>query len=473
MVYLSIATSSFQSQVSDLLPCNNNNKSTLIYTMLKAYGLLQYFNQVIDLPSCSKSDFRLFHSKEYLEILLDPLLNETLEWEDDAEWQKMGLVASAWTELHQVADSKQPGWFESKRRLYQHFSDDTCVNSADTPPKKSRWDELQELLAAEDPELNPNSGSAPNVEVEAFLFEEHKLNEFGLCHDCHVFGYLPMYCHVVTGATLALARCASNQKTRTVSINWDGGRHHALRSKASGFCYVNDISILIQKLRRLGIQNVSYVDFDLHHGDGVERAFQYSTNVQSISVHLLEPGFFPGSGTLKDASRGKNVVNIPVLHGFDDACLRKVVHRIIIPCLQRHAPQVIVIQCGADGLMGDKYAEWQLTIKGLATNILELVRAFPQANIVLLGGGGYNEKLTSRFYTYLTWILISEFSDMCNSSNPFNRDEDVIPDHEFLECYKEEFYKFWYYDTNGCHTKFLKNDNSADYIERLVRFYDL
>lgn len=51
-----------------------------------------------------------------------------------------------------------------------------------------------------------------------------------------------------------------------------GGRHHAQKDEAKGFCYINDIVLAILQLLR-GFKRVLYVDMDVHHGDGVSTAF--------------------------------------------------------------------------------------------------------------------------------------------------------------------------------------------------------
>ena len=63
-----------------------------------------------------------------------------------------------------------------------------------------------------------------------------------------------------------------------------GGLHHALESKASGFCYVNDINLSILRLLDV-FDKVLYVDIDVHHGDGVEEAFRQSNRVVTLSFH--------------------------------------------------------------------------------------------------------------------------------------------------------------------------------------------
>lgn len=39
-----------------------------------------------------------------------------------------------------------------------------------------------------------------------------------------------------------------NKQAADIAINWAGGLHHAKKSEASGFCYVNDIVLAILEL---------------------------------------------------------------------------------------------------------------------------------------------------------------------------------------------------------------------------------
>ena len=39
-----------------------------------------------------------------------------------------------------------------------------------------------------------------------------------------------------------------NKQETDIAVNWAGGLHHAKKSEASGFCYVNDIVLGILEL---------------------------------------------------------------------------------------------------------------------------------------------------------------------------------------------------------------------------------
>jgi histone deacetylase 1/2 len=61
--------------------------------------------------------------------------------------------------------------------------------------------------------------------------------------DCPVFEGVYEFCQISAGGSLAGA-----VKLNDIAINWAGGLHHAKKSEASGFCYINDIVLAILEL---------------------------------------------------------------------------------------------------------------------------------------------------------------------------------------------------------------------------------
>jgi histone deacetylase 1/2 len=135
-----------------------------------------------------------------------------------------------------------------------------------------------------------------------------------------VFDGLYEFCQISTGGSVAGA-VKLNKQQADIAINWAGGLHHAKKSEASGFCYVNDIVLAILELLKYH-QRVLYIDIDIHHGDGVEEAFYTTDRVMTVSFHKYGE-YFPGTGDLRDigAGRGKYyAVNFPMRDGIDDEC---------------------------------------------------------------------------------------------------------------------------------------------------------
>jgi acetoin utilization deacetylase AcuC-like enzyme len=104
-----------------------------------------------------------------------------------------------------------------------------------------------------------------------------------------------------------------------------GGWHHASAASASGFCVYNDIAIAIAHVQQACEAKVLYIDFDAHHGDGVQQAFYDDPRVMTISFHETERYLFPGTGDVFELGQGTGrgiFVNIP-LEPFteDDSCI--------------------------------------------------------------------------------------------------------------------------------------------------------
>lgn len=75
----------------------------------------------------------------------------------------------------------------------------------------------------------------------------------------------------VVGGTLRAAELVmSGQVTRAFAIA--GGLHHAHRDRASGFCVYSDLAVAIEWMRRAHGARVLYIDYDAHHGDGVQES---------------------------------------------------------------------------------------------------------------------------------------------------------------------------------------------------------
>ncbi|GMM57595.1 histone deacetylase [Maudiozyma humilis] len=463
MAKLIISSSVFQSQVADLLPCNKFKKSQLTHSLIDAYNLFQYFDEVIKEPYCTPMDYLRFHSESYVKAITKDQYNKPLPYDNSEEdWAQLNEIRDLW---QQSTNEDSERRYKSRSELFRAFQNIKAQRDEENESEFS-------FPAPKRPKVVIESTSSESVD------DENIVKKFNLSGDCPIFSYLPMYLQVTTGATLSLIKnleksTKDNEFERVIGINWDGGRHHALRQKAEGFCYINDIVLLIQALRKKGFQKISYVDFDLHHGDGVDNAFKFSNSIQTISLHLYEGGFFPGTGGL-DSNKPPNRINIPLLHGFDDDNLNLIVGKIVIPLLNQHKPDVIIIQSGGDGLMGDRFKEWQLTIRGLTRAIMDIINLYKQSHIIVLGGGGYNELVMSRFNTYLTWSIVRKYSSHITNGLIKEYIEDdsdcVIQDHEFIEMYKEEHYKFWIYDEAGsAQCKKLINFNKAETLARLER----
>merc|ERR1719346_214630 len=149
--------------------------------------------------------------------------------------------------------------------------------------------------------------------------DDQELDENGLGYDCPIFDNMLDFCLTVAGSSITAAHLLLSGMSTV--LNWSGGWHHSHRTHAAGFCYVNDIVLAIHKLQAK-FKKILYIDLDVHHGDGVEEAFSFTNRVATLSLHLHEPGFFPGSGAASEVGHGKGrgfAVNLPFKEGLTDA----------------------------------------------------------------------------------------------------------------------------------------------------------
>lgn len=245
--------------------------------------------------------------------------------------------------------------------------------------------------------------------------------------DCPVFDGLFQLCQISTGGSLASA-VKINRGEADICINFAGGLHHAKKSEASGFCYINDIVLCILELLKFH-PRVLYVDIDCHHGDGVEEAFYITNRVMTVSFHQFGDDFFPGTGSVNDIGAGKGryySVNVPFRAGINDDDYEKIFIPVIARVIQVYAPSVIVLQCGADSLAGDKLGDFNLTLKGHG-KCVEYIRRY-NIPMILLGGGGYTIRNVSRCWAYETSIALNvEIPDDLPNCTYFNY---FAPDHK-------------------------------------------
>lgn len=283
-------------------------------------------------------------------------------------------------------------------------------------PEDIGWfhsDDYVEFLSS----VSPQSASDPA--------HGRQLKRFNIGDDCPVFYGLFEFCQASAGGSIGCA-VKLNRGDADIALNWAGGLHHAKRSEASGFCYVNDIVLGILELLKVH-KRVLYVDIDVHHGDGVEEAFYTTDRVMTVSFHKYGD-FFPGTGHIKDigVGKGKNyALNIPLKDGMDDECFRALFRPLIQKVMEVYQPDAVVLQCGADSLSGDRLGCFNLSVKGHA-DCLRFIRSF-NVPLMVLGGGGYTIRNVARCWCYETAVAVGV--------EPDNK----LPYNEYYEYFGPEY----------------------------------
>jgi acetoin utilization protein AcuC len=227
----------------------------------------------------------------------------------------------------------------------------------------------------------------------------------------------------VVGATLTAAELvASGHATRALSIA--GGLHHAHARAASGFCVYNDLAVAIRWLRQTQGWRVLYIDYDAHHGDGVQNIFYRDPDVLTVSLHESGLYLFPASGFIDEIGEGDGYgysANVPLEAQTEDGSFLAAFDALVPELAAAFAPDVIVLQTGCDAHALDPLTHLRCTTRlfeELVSRVVELAERHCGGRIVATGGGGYAIHAVVPRAWALTWATL------CGSNPPDSIPED-------------------------------------------------
>ena len=195
------------------------------------------------------------------------------------------------------------------------------------------------------------------------------------------------------GGALAVADRVWEGKAQTGFALTRPPGHHATRSRAMGFCLINNAAVAAEYLLSIkGAEKVAIVDLDLHHGNGTQDIFWERGDVCYISVH--QAPFYPGTGALYETGAGPGdgtTLNLPVPAFSGDTAYRTLLTEIILPYLDQQAPRILLISFGFDMHWRDPLGSMKLSAECIYWMIKEL-RSWADINcggktaVVLEGG---------------------------------------------------------------------------------------
>ena len=206
--------------------------------------------------------------------------------------------------------------------------------------------------------------------------------------------------------TWEVACLAAGAAVHAVDLVLDGGTgtramalvrppgHHAEYDRAMGFCFFNNIAVAARHAASRGLARVAIVDYDVHHGNGTEHAFQEDASVLFISSHQYP--YYPGTGAAGDVGIGAGLgytVNLPLAAGATDADYLFAYQRVALPILEQFGPELILLSAGFDAHEDDPLAGMRVTASGfgrLTAAIARVADRCCQGRLVAVTEGGYD-----------------------------------------------------------------------------------
>ena len=167
--------------------------------------------------------------------------------------------------------------------------------------------------------------------------------------------------------------------------------HHAEPQRAMGFCLFNNAAIGALRAREVhGLARVAVVDFDVHHGNGTQAAFEADDTLFYASTHQYP--LYPGTGAASETGVG-NVVNVPLRPMAGSSQFRLGVTQRILPALDAFRPELVVVSAGFDAHRSDPLAQLMLEeadYTWVTEKLLEIANRHAAGRLVATLEGGYD-----------------------------------------------------------------------------------
>ena len=167
--------------------------------------------------------------------------------------------------------------------------------------------------------------------------------------------------------------------------------HHAEPLQAMGFCLFNNAAIGALRARQVhGLARVAVIDFDVHHGNGTQAAFEMDGSLFYASTHQYP--LYPGTGSAGETGVG-NIVNVPLRPMSGSGQFRLALTQRILPALDAFRPELVIVSAGFDAHRSDPLAQLMLEeadYTWVTEKLLEIADRHAAGRLVATLEGGYD-----------------------------------------------------------------------------------
>jgi acetoin utilization deacetylase AcuC-like enzyme len=166
--------------------------------------------------------------------------------------------------------------------------------------------------------------------------------------------------------------------------------HHALASRAMGFCLLANVVIGAREAQALGRERVLIVDWDVHHGNGTQALVENEPDIHFVSMHQWP--WYPGTGPADDRGPHGTVWNVPMPAGLPREEYVRAFEGAIDAATRGFVPDLILISAGFDSLAGDPLGGFTLEVEdfeSLTHSLVARANSWCGGRLVSALEGGY------------------------------------------------------------------------------------
>ncbi|MBT9171165.1 MAG: Histone deacetylase-like amidohydrolase [Actinobacteria bacterium] len=226
--------------------------------------------------------------------------------------------------------------------------------------------------------------------------------------------------------------------------------HHARKASGMGFCIFNNAAVGAEyAIREMGWKQVVIIDWDAHHGNGVQEIFYDRDDVLYISLHQYP--HYPGTGYFTEVGEGRGegfTINLPFGPGSGDSEYLLALEKIILPIATQFDPQLVLVCAGYDGHRDDPLSALELStdvFNKMAGRVKDLAQICCEGRLLVVLEGGYGLDSLSDSVVATLRALVEPATDTLKKGKkePSELPEASSSSEEMVEKLKDYFATYW------------------------------
>ncbi|XP_005451077.1 polyamine deacetylase HDAC10 [Oreochromis niloticus] len=250
---------------------------------------------------------------------------------------------------------------------------------------------------------------------------------------------------LAAGAALQLVDSVMTGKVRNGMALVRPPGHHSMRSAANGFCVFNNVAIAARYAKqKYGVRRVLIVDWDIHHGQGVQYCFEDDPSVLYFSWHRYEhQKFWPHLRNSdydivgKEKGAGFNI-NVPWNKvGMENGDYLSVFCHVLLPVAYEFCPDLVLVCAGFDSAIGDPEGEMCATPDVFA-HLTHLLMNLAGGKLCAVLEGGYNLTSLAQSVCQTVQTLLGD-----PVPRPASLNSPCISALESLQCVRSAHKAYW------------------------------